>query len=136
MRRNWNTPKAAICGGISCPCRWTALRCSNENLKESDFAENEQYKEMIVTVTYMGFNYSFNVRIYKKFNAALSYYSTISFYGDVSMPYISVNTDVEGFTLPEITLSFINSMDVISSLPVGAEEIVSTDIRQYALCKV
>lgn len=105
----------------------------NENLKESDFAENEQYKEMIVTVTYMGFNYSFNVRIYKKFNAALSYYSTISFYGDVSMPYISVNTDVEGFTLPEITLSFINSMDVISSLPVGAEEIVSTDAQGNTL---
>ena len=98
-----------------------------QTLSESDYLPNEQYKERIVTITYRGLPYSFNIRIYKKFNARISYYSTVSFYGDVALPYATVNSDVYEFTVPNINLYFINLVDIKDNLPDGYEEDITYD---------
>ncbi len=115
------------------------------NLSEEDYEADEHFKTRMITITYMGLTYSYNIKIYKKINAKINYYSTISFYGDVSMPYASVDTRVAGyedisivplpgqntagFSLPHIGVYYINFLDMISSLPEGFTEVLTLDFE-------
>lgn len=101
----------------------------DESLQESDYQPDEEYKERIITLHYASYNCSYQVRIYKKFNATITYSSTVSFYGDVSLPSANVRVDVIEFTLPNINIYFINLEDVEESLPSDyVEEIVRNSL--------
>jgi hypothetical protein len=115
----------------------------DESLSEEDYAADEDFKTRMITITYMGLTYSYNIKIYKKINAKINYYSTISFYGDVSMPYSSVDNKVAGFeddsivplpgkntagfALPQIGTYYINLHDILPALPEGFSEELTLD---------
>ncbi|MDD4316778.1 MAG: hypothetical protein PHC84_06450, partial [Clostridia bacterium] len=113
------------------------------NLTEEDYDEDEHFKQRMISITYMGLTYSYNIKIYKKINAKINYFSTISFYGDVSVPYSTVDTKVAGyddpslvappgcntagFSLPHIGTYYINLSDIVSQLPIGFAEVMTFD---------
>lgn len=105
----------------------------DSSLKESDYDIDESYKERVITIIYMGLSYSYTIKIYKKFDANVAYYSSISFYGDVSLPRTEVFLDVEGFDVPNYQTEFINRTDIISELPSGFVEIIERDSDNHIM---
>lgn len=101
----------------------------NSNISEGSIGASG-YVTQTVIIPHYGKSYTVDVQIYKKFDAKVNYYSTISFYGDVSLPYAAISKDVADFAVPSFGVFFLNENELLNELPGDLADTV-TELDEY-----
>ena len=99
----------------------------------------DQYVDQIIRVVYGSYSLEVPVRTYRRQHVAFEYLDSVSFYGDVKTPTLSLRNTVEGFVLPGWSIAYYVEgvwTDRVPSVPGEYPMQVTIDGNQYYLDEV